>query len=391
MISIAMVVFSYYPADPRVRREAEALIDEGISVDVICLRNEGESARTEVNGVTVHRVPLRRKRKNKIRYLWEYMVFFLMAFFKVSILHVKKHFRIVHVHNMPDFLAFTALFPRITGTKVILDLHDPMPEVYMTKYDLPISHPIIRVLLLFEKMSISFSNLVLTPNKAFRDLFISRSCPEHKIHVVMNSPQEAIFHSVENFSPHVSQQGFTIMYHGTIVERHGLDIALDAMEQLSETIPGLKFHVYGDGDFVERFLELAEQKKMNEIVQYFGQVPLEQISQAITSIDVGIIPNKKTPFTEINLPTRIFEYLSIGKPVIVPKTTGILDYFNEDSLFYFESGNPESLMQTILHVYENPDKREIILAHGVQIYNQHRWERESRNFCKLVKNLLAVS
>src|SRR5439155_24815829 len=51
--------------------------------------------------------------------------------------------------------------------------------------------------------------------------------------------------------------------------------------------------------------------------------------------DVGIIPNRRSIFTEINFPTRIFEYLARGKPVIAPLTTGIGDYFSKDELVVF--------------------------------------------------------
>ena len=71
-VRIAMVVFSSYPTDTRVRREAETLIVKGMSVDIICLRNNDEAKEENINGVQVFRLPVQRKRGHKIRYLWEY-------------------------------------------------------------------------------------------------------------------------------------------------------------------------------------------------------------------------------------------------------------------------------------------------------------------------------
>ena len=385
-----MVVFSYYPGDPRVRRAAEALVDSGMSIDVICLRDDSEPKKETVNGVKVYRLPLQRKRAGKLHYFWNYAYFIFLAFFILSIFHIRKRYSIVHVHNMPDILIFSALIPRLCGSKLILDLHDPTPEVYMAKYFISASHPFIRLLIFFEKLSIWFSSLVLTPNIAFRDLFISRGCPEFKIHIVMNSPDEKIFScsSRNNRSEKANNDEFCIMYHGTIVERHGLDIASETLNKLRDKIPDIVFHVYGKGEFVESFLKLIEQLKLDDIVFYHGQVSRETIAKEIDSIDVGLIPNKGNPFTNINMPTRIFEYLCKGKPAIAPRTKGILDYFDEESLYLFEPGSAESLAETIFKVYSNPEKRYEVLERGIAVYNKYRWELQRKYFLRQVKILL---
>jgi glycosyltransferase involved in cell wall biosynthesis len=291
---------------------------------------------------------------------------------------------------MPDILIFSALIPRICGSKVILDLHDPMPEVYMTKYSFSASHPVVRLLIFFEKLSIWFSSLVLTPNIAFRDLFVSRGCPEFKIQVVMNSPDQKIFSfsSKCNKNEDVNNGQFSLMYHGTIVERHGLDIALKTLNKVRNKIPNIVFHVYGKGEFVESFLMLIEQLELDDMVFYHGQVSHETIAKEIESIDVGLIPNKRSPFTDINMPTRIFEYLCKGKPVIAPRTKGILDYFDEESLCFFEPGSAESLAKVIFEAYSNPERRYEVLERGIAVYKKYRWELQREYFLSQVKNLL---
>ncbi|MHA1343136.1 MAG: glycosyltransferase, partial [Promethearchaeota archaeon] len=109
MLKIAMVVFSYYPADVRVRRAAEALADIGISPDIICLRNNKESKNEIINGVKVYRLPLRRKRGRKISYFWSYASFIFLSFFVLTKLYIKSHYNLIHVHNMPDVLVFSAI------------------------------------------------------------------------------------------------------------------------------------------------------------------------------------------------------------------------------------------------------------------------------------------
>lgn len=381
---IAMVVFSYYPADPRPRREAEALVDAGYKVDVICLQNKEEKREETIQGVKIYRMPLQKKRGGKTRYLWEYTYFGFLAFFKLTLLYFYKKYRIIHIHNMPDILVFTGLIPRIWGAKIILDLHDPMPEVFIAKYNLPENHIIIRVLRWLEKVSIKFSHQVLTPNLAFEKLFISRSCEQAKIQVVMNSPDESIF-TPKNLKEKSEQ--FIIMYHGTIVERNGLDIALYAIAKLKDKIPHLCFQVYGEGDFVQRFLEIRQELNLKDVVQYHGHTSLEDIAIALEKADLGIIPNKLNPFTQLNMPTRIFECLRMNKPVIAPRTNGILDYFNENSLFFFEANNVDDLAKVILEVYENPQRRQTVLEEGIKVFKPHAWANEKQRLINIVKQL----
>src|SRR5678810_277782 len=136
---IAMVLFSYYPSDPRPRRAAEALADAGMAVDLICLRESPEDPKTgSLGGVEIRRVPISRRRGGILGYLYQYLAFLLVS---SSIIISRSIFRrrydLVYVHNMPDFLVLSGLVPKLFGAKVILDLHDPMPELMQTIFSLP--------------------------------------------------------------------------------------------------------------------------------------------------------------------------------------------------------------------------------------------------------------
>lgn len=385
---ICMLVCSHYPQDPRVRREAEALVREGYKLDVVCLRKEGQRARGKKNGVRIHRMPMDRKRAGKLRYMWDYLWFMLLGIAWVSALHIRRRYRIVHVHNMPDVLVLCALPAKLTGARIVLDLHDPTPEVYQTKFGINPGGRAFSILAALEQISIRLANVVFTPNSAFRERFIERGCPPEKIHVLMNSPQEEIFCAPAPHAMSGAARPFTLMFHGGIYHRHGLDLVLDAVDRLREEIPRLEFNVYGEGDWLPEFLKMIEEKRLGEHVRYHGHVPLETIAAAIPSIDIGIIPNRRTTFTEINLPTRIFEYLIAGKPVIVPRTRGILDYFPDGSIFYFNADDANSLAKTIMWVHDDPAHREDVLRRAIGVYQKHAWRLEKAVLVGQVKRLL---
>ncbi len=104
---------------------------------MICLRETDEEPLHEsFNGVEITRVPLKRRRGGKLSYLFQYGSFILLSGAILAGRTLKKRYDLVHIHNMPDVLVFSALVPKMLGAKVILDLHDPMPELMMTIFGL---------------------------------------------------------------------------------------------------------------------------------------------------------------------------------------------------------------------------------------------------------------
>jgi len=391
---VAMVLFSYYPSDPRPRRAAEALADAGMTVDLICLREDPEDPKfANVNGVEVRRVPMSRRRGGILGYLYQYLAFLVVS---SSIIISRSVFRrrydLVYVHNMPDFLVLSGLVPRLFGAKVILDLHDPMPELMQTIFSLPPTANGVRLLRWVEKCSLRLADSVITVNRACAKIFAARSCSAEKITVIMNSPDEAIFSPRPRSIPRTSENGsspFVVMYHGSLVERNGLGLAVDAFAKIRQSIPSAELHVYGArNEFLEKIMESVKERGLASSVHYMGQKPLEQIVDAIETCNVGIIPNKRSIFTELNTPTRIFEYLALGKPVIAPRASGITDYFDEDSLIFFELGDADDLARRIEYVFHNPSEVGEITRRARQIHLAHTWKAEKSTLMELVTHLV---
>lgn len=389
----AVVLYSTYPEDPRPRRAAQAMAEAGMKVDFICLRESKEKPQFEVDkGINIRRLSIPKTRGSKLSYLAQYGSFLLASLGILGWRSVRCKYDIIHVHNMPDILAFSGLIPKLFGAKIILDLHDPMPELMQSIYDLPEKSSFVRWLIHLEKSSIGFANLVLTPNKAFRDLFVSRGCPPEKIQIVMNSPQENTFQSSKYVvSPPSKKENrsFKLMHHGFIAERHGIDIALKAVALLNDKIPNVEFHLYGgETPFVPEVKALVDELGLTDRFHYHGFKTHPEIAEAISSMDLGLIPNRRSPFTEINLPTRIFEYIAMDKPVIVPDTVGIRDYFGDEDILFFEPDSPEDLANVIQWAYQNPQSVGSITARSKKIYESHSWASQKHKFLGYTAALL---
>jgi glycosyltransferase involved in cell wall biosynthesis len=391
---MAVVLFSNFPGDPRPRRAAETFVHAGMSVDVICLIDDGSPQRDTFKGIEIDRVAINHNRGSKLNYMLRYGLFILIAFAKLAVRSLTKRYHIVHIHNMPDVLVLAALVPKLFGAKVILDLHDPMPELMMTIFNLRRESLAVRLMARIEKWSIAFADVVVTTNSAFERLFVSRSCSASKIRIVMNSPDERIFkYSPAQIGDRQSDKAnrpFVIMYHGTLVERNGVGLAVEALARLRQSVPAAELRIYGPRTpYLDQVMLAVSEKGLGKAVHYLGPRPLEQLTDAIAECDVGIIPNKRSVFTEINMPTRIFEYLALGKPVVAPRATGIQDYFSEESLIMFDLGSADDLALKLAHLFFHPGEALEVVKRGQEVYLAHAWHYERKKLEDVAIGLLS--
>jgi glycosyltransferase involved in cell wall biosynthesis len=386
-----MVVFSSYPADPRPRRAAEALLKEGMSIDLICEADEKLPRKERVGDLEITRIPIRHFRGGVVSYAYQYFSFIAWSAAILAWRLPRRRYDLVYVHNMPDILVISALIPKLFGAKVILDQHDPMPELMTTIFGIADTSVAVRIIRLLEKWSIGCADLVITVNEACRKLFSERSCRVEKVAVIMNCPDPEIFplRAAESYSSSAPDAPFVVMYHGSLVERNGLDLAVDAVARIVEDIPNVELRVYGRSTpYLEQVMQKVTSLGLDNHVRYLGSRKLEQLPKEIESCDVGVIPNHRNTFTDINTPTRIFEYLALGKPVIAPGTKGIRDYFCDESLFFFESGNADDLARAMKLVASHPEEARQIAGRGQAVYEQHSWKNEKESLVSLVAGLI---
>ena len=130
-----MVAYTFYEPDNRVRRYAETLVKRGDSVDAIVLRQKGQSPFDVIGGVHVHRIQQRVINEgNPLTYLIKLLLFLLRSAWMLAWRHLRAPYDLIHVHSVPDFQVFATLIPRLMGAKVILDIHDIVPELYASKF-----------------------------------------------------------------------------------------------------------------------------------------------------------------------------------------------------------------------------------------------------------------
>ncbi len=362
---------------------------------MICLADDKYPKREIKGDLDIYRAPIKHQRGGAFSYAYTYSKFILLSAGILALRSLQRRYDLVYIHNMPDILVLSSLVPKLLGAKVILDLHDPMPELMTTIFGLREDSLSVRMIRLLEKLSLAWADQVITVNVACKRIFAARSCREEKIGIVMNAPDEVIFafHPTRPVDAGKDGEGsFIMMYHGSIVERNGLDLAVQAFARVREEIPRAELRIYGKRTpFLDQVMADVEARSLKEKVHYLGPRRLEELVGDIKACDVGIIPNQRNAFTNINTPTRILEYLSMGKPVIAPRTPGILDYFSTDSLFFFESGDAADLALQIKRVYSDPVEAHKTAVRGQAVYHSHTWSAERATLVGLVADLLGAA
>jgi glycosyltransferase involved in cell wall biosynthesis len=385
--SVCIVRHDYYP-DGHVSRDAEALVEAGYDVSVLALRRPGEPARQSLGGVSVYRLPIEHHRGSFWHYVWEYARFFALATAMVTLLHLRKRFRIVEVDNMPDVLVFAALIPRLTGARVILYIFDNMPELLVDARGYPPRHPLVGLLAWLQQLSARFADRVIVPHAFVKRLVQGRGTPESKLAVVLNCPSERIF-DVGPPPPSTEPReaaAFDIVTHGAVLERFGIQVLIDALPRLAEAIPTVRLHVYGDGEYRPTLEERARRAGVADRVHFHGFVPQEALVAPLRRADVGYVGM----LVDLMLSNKLMEYVALGIPAVVARWPTYVYYYPEDSVTYFPPGDVKALVAAIRAIHDDPGAAWRKAARAHERYQAYRWAVQRETYLGIYAELLAL-
>lgn len=279
VLRVAAITFDWYPYEVRALRLAEAAANAGYEVDVICVGKPNEKRHEIYNGVHVYRIPISRSRGSSLsKRMLEWCWFLLLSGAVVTWLHLRRHYDVVHVHNMPDFLVFLALFPKLLGAKVILDVQDVSPELMgaKAKNNGRLRRLVIRLATWQEHISTAFAHHVVTTGWLFEELLVKRGVPKEKITSILNSADPSLFPPERRypspFEASEQEKPFIVMSYGTLAKRNGLDIAIRAVVLAHRVVPNLRLDIQGSGDDLPALKQLVAELGASDYVIFTNLV-----------------------------------------------------------------------------------------------------------------------
>jgi glycosyltransferase involved in cell wall biosynthesis len=386
--AILMIAYTDYGSDARVIRAAQAAATAGFEVDVLALRRAGDPPSEHMRGVRVfHLTQSRYRGRGHLRYLLAYLLFFWRCFLKTSFLFLKRRYRVIHVHNMPDFLVFCTVMPKILGAKVVLDIHDPMPNTFASKFRSGERGFFYRMLLWQELLSARYSDRVVTVHDPVKNgILVKHGLAAESIHVIANFPDTDLFACRATYQ--VDGQ-VRLAFHGTILERSGIRNLIIALSRVQHR-ERIRARIIGEGDFSAGLQRLIRDHALEDVVEFDNRFyPLYEIPSRIADCNVGIIPLEISSVTNYALPLKLLEYISMGLPVVSVRSAAICYYFREEDCLFYDWNDVESLRRLLDRLAEKPELLQRYRRRAVELRGKYSWNTERKKYIALLQDLIA--
>ena len=389
MSRIAIVVHAGYPADPRIRRQAEALTRGGHLVDIFCLRGAGQPAEEEADGLRVIRLPVDRAFTGFVGHMAEYLAFAGMAAVRLAREHRRRRYRLVQVATVPDFLVFAAAPLKLRGVPLLLDLHEDMPEFFRDRFAAPALRPLLPLVSGVAKASAAVADELITVHEPLRRLAIRRGVPPDKITVVMNSADPRLFDpSRHPRRPFMEDGELRLIHHSNLQRIYGLEVLIAAVARIGDSLP-LRANIYGDGPYRPQLEEAVARTGTSDRVHLNGPVPIEELPALIAGSDVGTLPTLAEPYLQFSLSTKLLEYAAMGITIVGSDLATVRAHFTPEAIRYVPGGDPDALATAIRELAADPAAA---ARYGAEAHRQaadYGWEVQAARYLAIVERLAA--
>jgi glycosyltransferase involved in cell wall biosynthesis len=384
-----MVAHAVFPADPRLRRQTDALIDAGHEVDLFCLRAPGEAAGEQVRDVRVFRLPVHRAFSGFAGHLAEYLAFAGIAAVRLAREHQRRHYRLVQVATLPDFLAFATAPLKLAGVPLLLDLHEDMPEFFRDRFAHPALQPLLPAVAGAARASAWLADEIITVHEPLRELSISRGVPPDKISVVMNSADTDLFDATRHPRRAFMEDGeLRLIHHSNLQRIYGLEVLVEAVARIGTELP-VRADIYGDGPYRAALEGAVARTDTADRVHLNGPVPIDELPALIAAADVGVIPSLPEPYMQYSLSTKLLEYAAMGVPIVASDLRTIRAHFSDEAIRYVPGGDPGALAEALRSLAADPGAAARLGAEAHRQEAQYEWADQARRYLAIVDRLLA--
>ncbi|WP_063726523.1 glycosyltransferase family 4 protein [Streptomyces sp. RTd22] len=304
------------PFDRRVWQECTTLRDAGWEVHVICPRGEKRDTEpeAEIDGVRIHRYPLRAATGGPAGYLREYGS---ALWHTVRLARKVGPVDVVHACNPPDLLFLPALWLKRRGARFVFDQHDLVPELYLSRFDRG-EDLLYRAVCALERRTYRAADIVLATNESYRDVAVRRGGrrPED-VFVVRSAPAIDRFQPVPP-EPELKRGKHLLCYLGVMGPQDGVDYALRALAKLRDELGRTDWHAVfvGAGDAFDAMVELSRRLGLSEQVQFTGRIPDADLVRYLSTADVCLSPDPRNPLNDVSTMNKVLEYMAMGRPIV---------------------------------------------------------------------------
>lgn len=399
-----MVVDGAYPNDIRVRKEAEALVENGQKILVVCPSKSNTSKEETINGVAIYRIGKNYSHTKKGIYDVIESVFNVNPFFYFGLKKVFKKYPIsfLHVHDLP--LAGTGYLFKSKVQHLVLDLHENFPEALKTWFEWK-KNPIIKWKnTIFmnprnwskkeEKYCKKYDTIICVVEEMKEKLASNFNIDAQKMVVVSNHEKKEF---AANFDKKITQKiidknTFSITYVGGFGPHRGLDTAIKGMPKIAQEIPNAKLFLIGKGsaDVERKLKELVKEYNASEYVEFVGYRPFEEVATIMQVSNLNIIPHKANEHTNNTIPHKLFQIMMSRSMLLVSSCKPLQRIIEKyDAGLIFKADDSQDFSDKVVSAYHNYDSLQYKVNNGYEaVMNaDENWDTESLKLIKLYKVL----
>lgn len=379
------------PFDRRVWMEATTLVRNGYQVSVICPTGKGYEREYEViEDVHIYRHPLPPEVSSAVGYMREYMWALKWELKLARKVMKERGFDAVHICNPPDLLFLVAgWFKLFHGVKVIFDQHDINPELYEVKFGR--RDFFYRALRFAERLSFAMADVIISTNESYKNIAVTRGKQRaENVYVVRSGPDLSRFQPKPPQDRYKKGKAYLVGYVGVMGEQEGIDLLLHAAKHLidAHNRKDVHFMLIGGGPSVEGMKKLCSELGIEQWVEFTGRVPDEELLARLSSCDVCVNPDPKTPFNDKSTMNKILEYMALAKPIVqFDLTEGRRSA--EGASLYAAGNDVEDFAHKIERLLDDPALREKMGLEGqYRMENMLEWKHQIPNLLEAYASAL---
>ena len=390
-----MILDDVFPPDPRVENEAITLINGGYEVFLFCLHNGNQKTNELINGIKI-----RRYKFSKLTYklsALSYDLPFYKMIMRPKINHFikKNNIDFLHIHDIR--IAETVFqVNKKYKLKVVLDLHDNIPE-NMRFYPHLRKFP-GKYIISPKKWKIKESEFIIKADKIItvspnfaKDIIEENNIEKEKMILVPNTVRKSFFKEAI-YSKVIEEKysnKYVVLYLGDTNIRRGLLTAIRATELLSKRIVNFKLVIVGQNTTDSILKEETKKLNLESFIDFEGWQDVSLFPSYIVASNICISPLYRSIQHDVAYANKIFQYMSLGKPILVSNATAqkeIVERIN--SGLVHQEKNKDDFSSKVLELYQNEEKAEELGNNGKQfIENEFSWEVTSQALVKLYNEL----
>jgi glycosyltransferase involved in cell wall biosynthesis len=295
-------------------------------------------------------------------------------------LALKQKGNIYHFHD-PELIP-VGIILKLSGKKVIYDVHEDLPEQILSKYYIPSwqSRPLAAFFKLVEQLASKVFNYIITATDNIQEKFNKHE----KVVAIRNFPILDLFKHTNANHRDLSSH-FKLIYTGGLFEIRGITQIVQALEYVNNNVELILLGEFAPKEYVNKVRRLKGFGK----VRYLGKVPFEEVSEYYSSADIGIVCFLPERNHIKAMPNKLFEYMAAGLPVIAsdfPLWKKIID--DAGCGICVDPTNPKEIAGAILHLFNNPQLRKQMGENGRRaVEEKYNWKRESERLLRAYEKL----